>query len=266
MPKVLPFWFGEKMKFDDFDKTMRRHELSLDETVPSCKWIVLRLDGRGFTKLTKEALDFTRPFDERFHAAMQTTCEHLLTCGAKISLCYTQSDEISLLLNTENVPFKGKTRKLNSVFAGEASGVFSLEVGCPTAFDCRTVPLSQTADVVDYFRWRAEDANRNGLTAFCYWTLRDAGYEPSKADAEMHGLSKDQKLALLTSYNIEFAEQPEWMRLGSFLRWKTDAHVGVDPRTRTEVATTRQALEWLEPCPVGASIAALVMETCAPKT
>jgi len=255
----LQYWFGQKMKFDDFDRMMRRHELSLDETVPSCEWIVLRLDGRGFTKLTKEALDFKRPFDKRFHAAMQRTCEHLLTSGAKISLCYTQSDEISLLLNTENVPFNGKTRKLNSVFAGEA-------VSSPTAFDCRTVPLAQTDDVVDYFRWRAEDANRNGLTAFCYWTLRDAGYEPSKADAEMRGLSKDQKLALLSSYEVEFAAQPEWMRVGSFLHWKTDAHVGVDPRTRAEMATTRQALEWLEPCPVGTSIASFVMETCAPKT
>ena len=266
MPTVLPFWFGQKMKFDDFDKMMRRHELSLNETVPSCEWIVLRLDGRGFTTLTKEALDFTRPFDERFHVAMQRTCEHLLTCGAKISLCYTQSDEISLLLNTENIPFNGKTRKLNSVFAGEASGVYSLEVSCPTAFDCRTVPLSQTADVVDYIRRRAEDANRNGLTAFCYWTLRDAGYEPSSANAEIHGLSKDQKLALLTSHHINFEGQPEWMRFGSFLRSKTDAHVGVDPRTGAEVATTRQAFEWLEPCPVGPSIAALVMEICAPKT
>lgn len=252
------------MKFDDFDRMMRQHELSLNETVTSCEWIVLRLDGRGFTKLTKEALDFARPFDERFHVAMQRTCEHLMACGARISLCYTQSDEISLLLKDENVPFNGKTRKLNSVFAGEASGVFSLEVSRPTAFDCRTIPLAQTSDAVDYFRWRAEDANRNGLTAFCYWTLREAGLGPSKADAEMRGLSKDQKLALLTSYDVDFAAQPEWMRLGSFLRWKTDAHVGIDPRTSAEVATTRKALEWLEPCPVGASIAALVMETCAP--
>ena len=73
------------MKFDDFDRMMRRHELSLNETVPACEWVVLRLDGRGFTKLTKEALNFVRPFDERFHNAMQRTCEHLLQCGAKIS-------------------------------------------------------------------------------------------------------------------------------------------------------------------------------------
>ena len=254
------------MKFDDFDKVMRQHELSLDETVPTCDWVVLRLDGRGFTKLTKEALDFARPFDERFHTAMQKTCEHLLTCGAKISLCYTQSDEISLLLNAENVTFNGKTRKLNSVFAGEASGVFSLEVGRPTAFDCRTIPLAKTADVVDYFRWRGEDANRNGLTAFCYWTLREAGFDPAKADAEMHGLSKDRKLALLAEYGVEFAAQPQWMRLGSFLRWKTDVHVGVDPRTKTEVPTTRRAFEWFEPSADGQSIAALVTGICAPES
>ncbi len=251
------------MKFDDFDKTMRQHELSLDETVPDCEWMVLRLDGRGFTKLTKEALDFARPFDERFHTAMQGTCEHLLRCGPRISLCYTQSDEISLLLKSEDIPFSGKTRKLNSVFAGEASGIFSLAVGRPVAFDCRTIPLPQGADVVDYFRWRGEDANRNGLTAFCYWTLRATGLGPAEADARMCGLSKDRKLALLSEYDVDFAAQPQWMRVGSFLRWKSNVHSGVDPRTKTHAPTTRQALDWLAPSPEGQKIANLVFDICS---
>lgn len=250
------------MRFDDFDRMMRQHELSLDETVPDCEWVILRLDGRGFTKLTKETLGFARPFDERFHAAMQQTCEHLMTCGGKVSLCYTQSDEISLLLTSEQVPFSGKTRKLNSVFAGEASGVFSLALGHATAFDCRAIPLPDLGDVVDYFRWRGEDASRNGLTAFCYWTLRAAGFEPAQADAKMHGLSKEQKLALLSEHDVDFAAQPQWMRHGSFLTWKTDDHVGTDPSTQVEVPTTRQVLEWLDPSPEGSSIATLVREIC----
>ncbi|GKX32470.1 MAG: guanylyltransferase [Rhizobiaceae bacterium MnEN-MB40S] len=254
------------MKFDDFDRMMRQHELSLNETVPECDWVVLRLDGRGFTKLTKEALDFARPFDERFHAAMQKTCEHLMICGAKISLCYTQSDEISLLLKNEDTPFSGKTRKLNSVFAGEASGIFSLEVGRPVAFDCRAIPLAQTADVVDYFRWRGEDAKRNGLTAFCYWTLRAAGFEPAEVDVRMYGLSKDQKLELLSEYDVDFAAQPQWMRTGSFLRWRSDVRVGLDPRTKRQAPTTRQVLEWLAPGPEGQLISNLVVDVCSPES
>ncbi|MEM1078913.1 MAG: tRNA(His) guanylyltransferase Thg1 family protein [Pseudomonadota bacterium] len=254
------------MKFEDFDRMMRQHELSLNETIPECDWVALRLDGRGFTKLTKEALDLARPFDERFHVAMQRTCEHLLQGGTKISLCYTQSDEISFLLRKVNIPFSGKTRKLNSVFAGEASGVFSLQVERPVAFDCRTIPLPRTADVIDYFRWRAEDAERNGLWAFCYWTLRATGLEPAKADARMSGLSKDQKLELLLEYGIDFRTQPQWMRVGSFLRWRSDPHVGFDPRTRMQVPTSRQVLDWLTPAPEGRSIAAFVSDVCGAET
>ena len=42
------------MKFDDFDKKMRIYEQSLDQTILPEIFIVARLDGRSFTKLTKE--------------------------------------------------------------------------------------------------------------------------------------------------------------------------------------------------------------------
>lgn len=35
--------------------------------------MVARIDGRGFTKLTKERHDFARPFDERFRDLMIET-------------------------------------------------------------------------------------------------------------------------------------------------------------------------------------------------
>src|SRR5262245_14344463 len=129
------------MKFDELDQRMRRFEISLDQFVPENDHIVARLDGRGFTKLTKEALPFTRPFDSRFHDAMTRVCVHLMGVGLRIALCYTQSDEISLLLARGENAFNRKTRKLNSVLAGEASGVFSLALGTPAAFDCRVCPL-----------------------------------------------------------------------------------------------------------------------------
>ena len=250
------------MKFDDFDKQMRGFEESLNERVADLDWIVLRLDGRGFTKLTKEVLDFTRPFDLRFHTAMQKTCEHLLGGGTKFRLGYTQSDEISLLLRKDDIPFNGKTRKLNSVFAGEASGIFSVEVGLATAFDCRVIPLGDQQNVIDYFRWRAEDARRNGLTAFCYWGLRNTGLSPSVADARMKGLSKEGKLNLLSDLGIDFASQPEWMRLGAFLQWTEEAHLGVDPRDGSSVATTRSRFGWCNPTPEGPAISELVCKIC----
>ena len=45
------------MDFDVFDKEMRRFEQSLDRLIPDDVYLVARLDGRGFTRLTKKEWD-----------------------------------------------------------------------------------------------------------------------------------------------------------------------------------------------------------------
>ena len=54
------------MKFDDFDRQMRVYEESLDQFIPPEMYIAARLDGRSFTRLTKELCGFEAPFDVRF--------------------------------------------------------------------------------------------------------------------------------------------------------------------------------------------------------
>ncbi|ASP34695.1 tRNA(His) guanylyltransferase Thg1 family protein [Labrenzia sp. VG12] len=250
------------MRFDVFDQKMRQFENSLDQPVPDSDWIVLRLDGRGFTRLTKDLIDLDKPFDLRFHRAMQATCEHLMDAGPNFKLCYTQSDEISLLMKGTDVPFAGKTRKLNSVHAGEASACFSLKIGRPCAFDCRVIPLPETEDAVDYFRWRQEDARRNSLTAFCYWHLRSLDLSPNAADEQMNGMSTAQKLDLLDQHGIDYADQPDWMRIGAFLARESIKTLGMDPRSGTTSTALRNRLVWLEHTPEGQAVANLVADTC----
>ena len=85
------------MKFDELDSRMRIFETAHDHSVLPGLRMVARLDGRNFTRLTKEAHDFERPFDARFRDMMTATCEHLMTGGFRVDYAYTQSDEISLL-------------------------------------------------------------------------------------------------------------------------------------------------------------------------
>lgn len=157
------------MKFNELDKKMRAFELSMDQVVTPDVYIIARLDGRGFTRLTKETLKLDRPFDLRFRDAMIETARHLMNCGFNMSYGYTESDEISLLLQKDEGSFGRKTRKLISILAGEASASFSMAMGSKGVFDCRIAPLPNENRVIDYFRWRAEDANRNALNAYCYW-------------------------------------------------------------------------------------------------
>lgn len=85
------------MNFEELDKKMRRYETSLDQVILPELYIVVRIDGRNFTRLTKETFQFEVPFDIRFRDTMTETVKHLMNCGFRIIYGYTQSDEISLL-------------------------------------------------------------------------------------------------------------------------------------------------------------------------
>ena len=58
------------MKFDDLDTKMRVFETAADTCVLPGVYMVARLDGRSFTRLTKEVCEFEVPFDERFRDMM----------------------------------------------------------------------------------------------------------------------------------------------------------------------------------------------------
>ena len=66
------------MKFDELDSKMRVFETAHDHCVLPGLRIVARLDGRGFTRLTKEVHKFQAPFDDRFRDIMLATAEHLV--------------------------------------------------------------------------------------------------------------------------------------------------------------------------------------------
>ena len=129
------------MRFDDLNKRLRQYETAYDFCVPQENFIVVRLDGRGFTRLTKEIWQFEAPFDIRFRDLMAHTVRHLMKCGFNVAYGYSESDEISLLLRRDDDTFKRKTRKIISVLAGEASAAFSVAHGQTAAFDARVCVL-----------------------------------------------------------------------------------------------------------------------------
>jgi tRNA(His) 5'-end guanylyltransferase len=187
--------------------------------VPPEHLIVARIDGRNFTKLTKEKHNFETPFDERFRDYMIATTKHLMSCGFRVIYGYTQSDEISLLFQAQENSFGRKVRKYNSVMAGEASAKFSLLLGDLACFDCRISELPDRESVKDYFRWRNEDACRNSLNAHCYWTQRKAGHSVAEATQFISRMATHEKRELLFSFGINFDELDNWRKRGVGLLW-----------------------------------------------
>lgn len=229
------------MTFDALDARMRVYETAHDHCVLPGLHMVARLDGRGFTRLTKEVHRFESPFDERVRDHMLHTAEHLMTgCGFNVRYGYAQSDELSLLLAPDENGFGRKLRKLHSVLAGEASAAFSLRLGAMAVFDCRVSQLPTPELVVDYFRWRAEDAHRNALSAHCYWLLRRQGRTATEATTALAGLSVADKNELLFRGGVNFNDLPAWQKRGVGLYWETYDRPAVNPITGAAVTAQRR--------------------------
>jgi len=230
------------MKFDDLDAKMRRFEIAHDHCVLPGLFMVARLDGRGFTRLTKEVHAFEAPFDERFRDHMVETVRHLMNGSFRIVYGYTQSDEISLLFHRRAETFDRKLRKLHSILAAEASATFSLRLGAVGCFDCRISQLPTAGLVRDYFRWRQEDATRNALNSHCYWLLRKEGKSVKEATAALRGTSTSAKNELLFSRGINFAKTPAWQRRGTGVIWENHEREGFNPKTGKSTKTMRRRL------------------------
>lgn len=230
------------MKFDDLDRKMRVFETAHDVCVLPGMYMVARIDGRSFSRLTKETCDFAAPFDERFRDYMVETVKHLMACGFTVTYGYTESDEISLLFAHDEDAFSRKHRKYNSILAGEASAKFTSLLGGLAAFDCRLCELPNQELVVDYFRWRAADAHRNALNAHCYWRLRQDNFTQQAATQKLEGMSTAEKNELLFNYGINFNDLPAWQKRGIGFYWVQVPKEGFNPKTGEKTATLRRQI------------------------
>ena len=228
------------MKFDDFDLKMRAFETANDVCVPAGTWMVARVDGRSFTRLTKAVCKFEAPYDERFRDLMTSASQSLMQSGFNVVFGYVQSDEISLLFDLNETQFGRKTRKFNSVLAAHASANFSLELGQVATFDCRISQLPDFEHVVDYFRWRQQDARRNALNSWCYWRMRESS-SARRAHKRMHGMTvREKKQILFQEFGIDFDSLPRWQRHGIGLSWVDFKKQAVNPVTGETVEVDRR--------------------------
>ena len=222
---------------------MRVFETAHDHCVLPGIYMVARIDGRCFSSLTKETHPFEAPYDVRFRDLMLQTMQHLCTCGFRVIFAYSQSDEINLLFHPDENSFSRKLRKLNSILAGEASAKFSLSFGHLASFDCRISQLPNQEAVLQYFRWRQEDAARNALNAHCYWYYRKKGMSESEAHQEILGMGNAAKHELLfAKAGINFNDLPNWQKRGFAVYFESYEKKGVNPKTGETVVSYKDRI------------------------
>jgi len=224
---------------EDLEARMRELEWFHDLRVLPATWPVVRVDGRGFTRLAEQ--NFERPFDTRFHEYMVSTATALLAELDGV-LAFTESDEISVLMKPDSDLFGREVEKIVSISAGVASAHFSLQLGKSAHFDSRIWVGPNAEHVVDYFRWRQSDTARCALNGWCYWTLRREGMSAQQVTTALESKTFSDKNELLFQRGINFNHVPLWQRHGVGLYWEEVEKVGFNPVTQEATTTRRRQL------------------------
>ncbi|MEO7003464.1 MAG: tRNA(His) guanylyltransferase Thg1 family protein [Ktedonobacterales bacterium] len=231
----------------EFERQMRALEyFHALRAIPGA-WIVLRVDGRSFSRFTADR--FEKPFDATLHGYMLATARALLEELHGLYV-YTESDEISLLLPPAWSLFDREVEKLVSISAAIASATFTHACGTIVQFDSRIWLGVNEQQVVDYFRWRQEDAARGSLHSACYWMLRNEGKSEREATDALHGASIADKNELLFARGVNYNDLPAWQRRGAGVRWEIYEKAGYNPRTQESVVGLRRRAQVDEDLPM----------------
>lgn len=235
------------MNSDEFEAKMRALEMYHGLRVGADQYIVIRVDGRGFSGFTGQ--HFEKPFDQEFHTLMLETARTLLVDFQGL-YAYTESDEISLLLPRTCTLFDREVEKLVSLSAATASAVFTSVSGHLVTFDSRVCCCYDEQTVADYFRWRQSDATRCALNGWSYWMLRKDGLSERKATSLLDGQTASFKEALLAQHGIQFDALPAWQRFGTGLYWEISTKEGLNPQQGIAVLTERRRIKVDEDLPL----------------
>lgn len=179
--------------------------------------IVARIDGRTFSKFTK---GMDRPYDKRMTDAMIATTVHLVThTGALIG--YTQSDEISLIFNSDDprsqVWFDGRKQKMVSQLAAQATLAFFIEVQKTMpeyadrmpSFDARVFSVPTKDEAVNSLVWREWDASKNSsqMAASSMYSHR-----------ELIGKGHFDRLDMMIAKGVNWNEYPPAFKRGTYVK------------------------------------------------
>lgn len=178
-----------------------------DPTMP----VIVRLDGKAFHTVTK---GLERPFCVQFTDWMHNITKYLVERTDAV-VGYTQSDEITLILFSDNpkreLYFGGRIQKLCSVLASMATmRALNYRHMLPEVarnrdimFDCRAfqVPTTQLATLS--VLWRIQDAYRNAVNSisqanFSHKQLMEKNSDDKLKMLQEIGVTLDQ----FNSYNL----------------------------------------------------------------
>lgn len=227
---------------DELGQRMKEnYEFRYKYKLPRRTYTIIRNDGKAFHTLTRH---FKKPYDIYFAECMNHTSEMLLEQIQGAKLCFTQSDEISILVTDfDNINtdawFDGNIQKICSVSASIATCYFNKAIdsyhqlnirGGQALFDSRVFTIPDKVEVYNYLVWRQKDCIRNSIQML-------AAHYFSQKEIDNKNTNELQEM-LFTHHNVNWSKEPEWFKNGRlFIKSKDKNENNKYSKTYTEIFT-----------------------------
>ena len=196
------------------------------DALPPSNWIVVRVDGRGFSKLCKK-YEFEKPNDKRALDLMNAAATEVVRSLVNVVLAYGQSDEYSFVFHESTTLFERRASKLATTVATTFTAEYCLQWSTffpdqpltrpyPT-FDGRCVCYPKRKILRDYLSWRQADCHINNLYNTTFWNMVLKG-SMSTTDAEqaLKGtLASDKNEILFSRFGINYNNEPLMYKKGT---------------------------------------------------
>ncbi|KAH0792502.1 tRNA(His) guanylyltransferase [Histomonas meleagridis] len=186
-------------------------------------YIVVRVDGRGFTKFCLQH-KIKRPIDDRLCNVMLAAGKEVMNQFQDIVFGYGQSDEFSFVLRKSSTLFERNRDLIISsvVSVFTANFVFKWSEFFPStplqqapAFDSRAVLYTTSQNIHDYLSWRQADSHINSLYNYTLCVIMRTGLSGPEATEVLTGTFSPQKNDILRKHGIDFMMLPESHRRGT---------------------------------------------------
>ncbi|KAF2150638.1 tRNAHis guanylyltransferase [Myriangium duriaei CBS 260.36] len=230
---------------------VRKHE-TWDALAPE-NWIVVRIDGRGFSKFTAKH-NFTKPNDKRAIDLMNSAATEVLRQLVDITLAYGQSDEYSFIFPPTTTLFDRRASKLATTVATLFTAEYVMQ--WPTffpdspltrpfpTFDGRCVLYPRREILRDYLSWRQADCHINNLYNTTFWAMvLQGGQSGTEAELELKGtLAADKNEILFKRFGINYNNELEVYKKGSVVYRDLSSSIpsAEEPQSRTQADKERK--------------------------
>ncbi|KAI8961997.1 tRNA guanylyltransferase [Daldinia sp. FL1419] len=200
----------------------------VDNLLPNT-WVVVRIDGRGFTKLCAK-YKFEKPNDRRALDLMNAAAKAVVTEIQDIVIAYGVSDEFSFVFHKTCTLFERRASKIVSTIVSTFTAYYvhlwstyfpdtPLSPPLPS-FDGRAVCYPSVQNLRDYMSWRQVDCHINNLYNTTFWSLVQLPpkMDPKAAEQFLSGtLAADKHEILFSKFKINYNNEPEIYKKGSVI-------------------------------------------------